>query len=186
MKHHGNQVFADVIDSYKEAYEYLGTKQAKMKMTREIVMEMKTVYKARFIRLEGRKWIEIPESLARDKVSHALRFALKKAQKTSKSLVSSGFVGKIASSAPKPCHKVETEPQQWVSIFPEKIDQFDNAPLLSLNVDYQTFSFRSIDDIMDPNDPFDTMRSDDLNAVLGGDVLTGSEYTLALTLAAGV
>jgi len=77
--HPGNRCFRELIESMVEPYERAFTKQDKMRFTRNIVATLKTKYNSRFLRRipnnASGSWQEISESMARDKVSHALRFA---------------------------------------------------------------------------------------------------------------
>lgn len=89
-KHKGNQIYRSKVLSY--AYKYdVASKQEKMKLTREIVDMMSQEYNSRFLRLmtsssndEGDQdgvWEIITDKQARDKTSHALRFAVKASHK---------------------------------------------------------------------------------------------------------
>ena len=75
-QHPGNQVFRQRIESWVSRYQNAANKQEKMKFTRQIVESMVAEYGTRFIKphLHG-AWVEISDQMARDKVSHALRFA---------------------------------------------------------------------------------------------------------------
>lgn len=77
--HPGNQKFRAMIDSFAEVYKGNHSKQDKMKITRTIVTAMKQRYNTRFIKRvklnEIDMWEQISDAIARDKVSHALRFA---------------------------------------------------------------------------------------------------------------
>lgn len=84
--HPGNQKFRSMIESFVEIYKGNHSKQDKMQITRRIVTAMKQRYNTRFIRRVKSNgcdmWEQISDSIARDKVSHALRFAanMKKAR----------------------------------------------------------------------------------------------------------
>ncbi len=77
--HPGNQRFREMIESFVEVYKGNHSKQDKMKITRTIVVVMKQRYNTRFIKRvkwNGTDmWEQISDAIARDKVSHALRFA---------------------------------------------------------------------------------------------------------------
>lgn len=75
--HHGNQIFRDVIFSYRRVYAQAWTKVDKMNLTKEIVNLLQTKHNARFLKCGNAVdvWEEISNQAARDKVSHALRFA---------------------------------------------------------------------------------------------------------------
>lgn len=74
-KSKGNQMFKERIEIMKVPYAAASTKQDKMKITKEIVAFMQLQFGSRFLKMEGDQWEEITEQAARDKVSHALRFA---------------------------------------------------------------------------------------------------------------
>lgn len=78
--HEGNRLFREVIFEYQETYAKATNKPDKMQITKEIVKKLQTNYNARFIKYvsegtDGSTWQEISNLAARDKVSHALRFA---------------------------------------------------------------------------------------------------------------
>lgn len=77
--HPGNQRFREMIESFAEVYKGNHSKQDKMKITRTIVAAMKQRYNTRFIKRVKSNgtdmWEPISDAIARDKVSHALRFA---------------------------------------------------------------------------------------------------------------
>lgn len=88
-KHRGNIIFRDKIISMTCEYRNASSKPARMKLTKIIVESLKMEYNARFLRSiesesnnnddgDGVTWEEISDQQARDKTSHALRFALKK------------------------------------------------------------------------------------------------------------
>jgi hypothetical protein len=74
-KHEGNLRFRQLIQDYVEPYQEATTKQEKMQITKEIVRHLQTVWSARFLKKVGSEWQEISTQNARDKTSHALRFA---------------------------------------------------------------------------------------------------------------
>jgi len=78
-KHPGNQKFRELIETMVGPYQETFSKQGKMRLTRQIVTTMKENFNARFLRrvsIEGADfWEEITDAMARDKASHALRFA---------------------------------------------------------------------------------------------------------------
>jgi hypothetical protein len=77
--HPGNKAFSSMIDTMVIRYQGASSKQEKMNITRDIVLNMKKQYNTRFLKksmVDGKEvWKEIPDQLARDKVSHAIRFA---------------------------------------------------------------------------------------------------------------
>lgn len=78
-RHPANKTFRDMIVSYAQVYSKAVTKQSKMQLTKEIVTTLQQSYNARFLQPSrcGRGWVEISDQVARDKTSHALRFAAK-------------------------------------------------------------------------------------------------------------
>lgn len=78
-KHTGNGIFRDLIVDYVATYNQASSKQDKMKLTKEIVSHLQRKYGSRFIKIHKKtgQWQEISDQVARDKVSHALRFAAK-------------------------------------------------------------------------------------------------------------
>lgn len=79
--HPGNKIFRQLVSRNVNLYVEAPSKRQKMKITQDIVQVMKTFYSARFLRKAGDQvWHEISDSLARDKVSHAIKFAAKHQQ----------------------------------------------------------------------------------------------------------
>jgi hypothetical protein len=76
-KHQGNRVFRQTISAFQDAYAKAASKQHKMNITKEIVQNLQAEHGSRFVKLQKGHWQEISEQMARDKVSHALRFAAK-------------------------------------------------------------------------------------------------------------
>lgn len=76
-KHAGNRLFRELIEDNVANYMMKDSKQEKMKITKQIVQTMRQKYNSRFLRHSGDEWQEISDQVARDKVSHALRFASK-------------------------------------------------------------------------------------------------------------
>lgn len=75
-KHPGNRLFREHIEATRFAYKSAKTKQEKMKITTDIVAYFKVKMHARFLKPTGNgQWVEIRDTKARDKVSHALRFS---------------------------------------------------------------------------------------------------------------
>lgn len=95
VSHQGSLNFRIVIDQYAAKYADAITKQEKMNVTKEIY-DMLGNKNARFLKINNKQskdkgWEELSSLLARDKISHALRFANreKKATATPKSTSSS-------------------------------------------------------------------------------------------------
>lgn len=74
-------MFRQEISSLTEKYLDCRSKTEKMQMTKDIVAIICKDHDARFLKLEGGVWVEISNQAARDKVSHALRFAASRALK---------------------------------------------------------------------------------------------------------
>ena len=80
-RHPGNQNFRVTISKWASRYTSAQTKSQKMKITAGLVVYMQTNFNSRFLKKSttnsGQEiWEEIPDKAARDKVSHALRFAI--------------------------------------------------------------------------------------------------------------
>lgn len=77
-KHGGNLVYRDWIEAKAPKYAESKTKQEKMRITTEIVTELKLTFGSRFLRCASHSsgWEELSASAARDKTSHALRFCV--------------------------------------------------------------------------------------------------------------
>jgi len=113
-KHAGNRVFRETIVAHQDAYAASQTKQNKMQITKNIVSSMQDQYGTRFVKLsaETGQWEEISNQVARDKVSHALRFAAKhnagsdKKQTSSKSNNKSSRRNSTMSSVPTRLRKL--------------------------------------------------------------------------------
>jgi hypothetical protein len=100
----GNALFRKLVEKYQDQYERCATKLQKMKITKKIISEIKSVGGARFLKQtnfkygkDGRvikktetrsiggdvtvprktpttiQWVEIPDHVARDRISHAFR-----------------------------------------------------------------------------------------------------------------
>lgn len=86
VSHEGSVRFRRIIDQYRERYcDDSTTKQQRMAITKEIVQKL--IKSARFLKYDSKDkvWKTISALAARDKVSHALRFAnLKENRKTGK------------------------------------------------------------------------------------------------------
>jgi hypothetical protein len=92
-KHHGNVVLRNKIFSLVPTYKTMknmtskaGKKKQATSIIRGIVNAMKAEHGSRFIRFktDGNYWEEITPSLARDKVSHAIRTVIRKEEKKSR------------------------------------------------------------------------------------------------------
>ena len=77
--HAGNRLFRERIDAMKEIYRMTKNKQGKMEITKNIVNYLKQTHSTRFLKRSANgSWAEISDQAARDKVSHALRFATRR------------------------------------------------------------------------------------------------------------
>lgn len=82
-RHPGNQRFREKIQVELPRYLQARSKQDKMKITKSIVQYITVKLGSRFLKAKsGGKWVEIDGQAARDKVSHALRFAARQQKKT--------------------------------------------------------------------------------------------------------
>lgn len=73
-KHSGNLRFGTIVHSFVDEYKSTQRRSEKIRITHEIVATVKR-YGGRFVTFDPilGKWEELPKSLARKKVSHALR-----------------------------------------------------------------------------------------------------------------
>jgi len=76
ISHFGSVHFREVIEGHRIQYQQATTKQEKMDITRNIVVVL-NLLSCRFLKYNSqlKGWQEISHIAARDKVSHALRFA---------------------------------------------------------------------------------------------------------------
>mmetsp|Transcript_8785 Transcript_8785/g.16768 ORF Transcript_8785/g.16768 Transcript_8785/m.16768 type:complete len:243 (+) Transcript_8785:119-847(+) len=82
-RHPGNQRFREKIQTELPRYLQARSKQEKMKITKSIVQYITVKLGSRFLKSKpDGKWVEIDGQAARDKVSHALRFAARQQKKT--------------------------------------------------------------------------------------------------------
>jgi len=83
VAHEGSKWFRKKIALNYERYQACTTKQEKMNITKDIVEELQQTKSSRFLKYdnESNSWREITQMAARDKVSHALRFASQKQEK---------------------------------------------------------------------------------------------------------
>lgn len=78
LNHAGNQVFRETIFSNLDRYDAARTKLDKSLVVTSIVDLLRSKSpNGGFVRLEGNQWYEIGDQLAREKVGHALRDAIK-------------------------------------------------------------------------------------------------------------
>jgi hypothetical protein len=79
----GSIRFRDIIDSYAEQYARAVSKADKMAITKMIYFKVSET--SRFLKFDDNEkaWVEINSMAARDKVSHALRFASRETRRAS-------------------------------------------------------------------------------------------------------
>jgi hypothetical protein len=77
--HEGNIIFRNVVRQNVERYRTARTKGEKMRIIKALFIHMKRDYQCRFVRPSSHGGFEeLSEVSARDKISHALRFVIKK------------------------------------------------------------------------------------------------------------
>ena len=183
-KHPGNLAYIDLIASYSGRYQQATTKQEKMRITKEIVSHMKNKYGSRFIKVKGQGWQEISDQMARDKVSHALRFANKgnddSSAKTSKRKNrhrrTSSNTTMASQSSKATVSSVDTEEVPVGSLRVHSIFQRQQAILRQMNDDINcdlevaTITSVSIKPAVPETVPcepeFNTLRSEDLDELM--------------------
>jgi hypothetical protein len=203
-KNPGNVIFRERIESGTKLYHAATSKQDKMKITRDIVTLMHVEYGSRFLKQHGKEWIEINNQMARDKVSHALRFAAKnlgiaakKLARTSQSSRKQSLASQISYES---THSSETSS---VSRDADDVDLLTSEPFIESKVedvpvstiymrqqliltnmqqksegyiDFQAFHSMSL---TGGNylleEKFDTLRSEDLNELLNEPMFTSHD-----------
>jgi hypothetical protein len=96
--HLGNRIFRAAIVAFRDLYSAARCKQDKMTITRAVVHKLRQEYGSRFVRFYDGQWEEISDVMARDKVSHALRFSLREG--------ASSLGGGTGRNSPKPVRKL--------------------------------------------------------------------------------
>lgn len=83
VNHPGSRNFRAVIDQYALKYNEAITKQQRMEVTKEIYDSL-GAQNGRFLKYNSKvkSWVELSSLLARDKISHALRFANRESAKS--------------------------------------------------------------------------------------------------------
>ena len=81
--HPGNCLFRAHIDKILPTYKLTKSKLEKMNITKRVVHDLKMNHKVRFVKFdeETASWIEVDSNIAREKVGHAIRFALRRQEK---------------------------------------------------------------------------------------------------------
>ena len=115
VSHPGSLNFRAVIDQYASKYQEAITKQEKMNVTKEIYDNLGS-QNTRFLKFNAavKGWEELSSLLARDKISHALRFANreKKSPSTSKPRAKKGHRRTGSDSSTSTLTTVATELSQ--------------------------------------------------------------------------
>ena len=109
--HPGNRLFRELIEEAKAPYKKAIDKATKMKITKNIVDRLHNDYGCRFVKFDTDLafWVELSRIESRDKVGHALRFAIKGAPKKS-------LTRRRRSSATKMAHRSKSSEDQRSSI----------------------------------------------------------------------
>lgn len=200
-KNPGNVIFRERIESGTTLYHGATSKQDKMKITRDIVTLMHANYGSRFLKQHGKGWVEINNQMARDKVSHALRFAAKNLGVTAKKLEShSSRKRSLASQISyESNHSSETSS---VSRDADDVELLTSEPLIESKnegvpvstiymrqqliltnmqqksegyIDFQAFHSMSLTGGNLLEDKFDTLRSEDLDELLNEPMFTSTD-----------
>lgn len=77
--HPGNRLFRSIIEDAKATYRNAADKATKMKITKSILDRLHNDHGCRFVKFDSElaEWVELTPSESRDKVGHALRFAIR-------------------------------------------------------------------------------------------------------------
>lgn len=194
-KHPGNVVFRERIERGTVPYVTAANKQEKMKITRDIVTAMQSKYGSRFLKQKGDAWVEINNQMARDKVSHALRFAAKnlpgnnnnsKSKKINKISQCKDSMESHYSTEDESSHSGHSSVASEGPIAKSLGDEAASAPLPSIfmlqqnilthlqsntdegQLDFHRFQAMSLGPLhLPPQNPeFNTLRSEDLDELL--------------------
>ena len=114
-KHTRNGLFRELINGMKATYDRATSKKQKMQITKDIVTFMKQECGSRFLKKLDKQqsscssspsslWVEIDDQTARDKVSHALRFANRQRYTTMKSTTPTTYL-QLRTLLPQPQQK---------------------------------------------------------------------------------
>jgi len=186
-RHAGNIAFRSVIESYKSKYMSANTKQEKMRITKEVVSTMKSKYNARFVKMQGDEWEEISDQVARDKVSHALRFAASK-QSYQTSITPFHLPSTVSTSSSSTESSVDALFRRQQELLSHQINL--QAPVaMDCNDDGDAEPENSIHTIRESQqnneeeDAFDTLRSEDLETILGQADISETEWKVVMNLA---
>ena len=84
LTHPGNRLFREVIEDAKGPYGVAVDKSTKMKITKSVLDCIQKEHGCRFVKFDSNSaaWVELTRVESRDKVGHALRFAIKRSQTT--------------------------------------------------------------------------------------------------------
>ncbi|KAL7568207.1 hypothetical protein ACA910_004208 [Epithemia clementina (nom. ined.)] len=113
--HPGNRLFRGMIEEAKAPYNKALDKATKMKITKNIVDRLHDELGCRFVKFDNSTaaWVELSRIESRDKVGHALRFAIKGSKNNSKNTRRST----VAKRGPKK-KSVVNQQQSWISTSP--------------------------------------------------------------------
>ena len=146
LSHYGSRRFRAVIEAHCNEYQQANTKQEKMSITRKIVGTLNRL-SCRFLKYneELQCWQEISHVAARDKVSHALRFANRKKDCVTKKELQS------FSSRPEKCESTSTfdELQKFGAL-----SEYEPTPILGqeeyepISLDNLNFSKQPIENLI--------------------------------------
>ena len=181
-KHPGNVIYKTLIEENTSRYAEAATKQDRMHITKEIVSTMQHKYKSRFIK--GDSFEVLAESKARDKTSHALRFAAQKAKEDASQLLhlssqadSHRSHRRVKSESSSSSHSDSTgspNPESVQSLYRRQqaiLDNIQNEPvaavaLSALSLVDSPNQVTRPDEEEEEEEKFDTLRSQDLRDLL--------------------
>lgn len=140
--HAGSRRFRNAIESYRQKYHEANTKQDKMKITKEIY-ESFCKSSSRFLKWNEtlRNWDELTSLEARDKISHALRFANRGLDKSSH--VNGRKKSKCSRHHRRSGSESSTSSGTTFSTIPELLED-NNKPIVSCFMDRQQFILSNI------------------------------------------
>lgn len=101
--HPGNRLFRKIIEETKPSYRNASDKLTKMKITKGVLDCLRKNHGCRFVKFDPdlTEWAELTPAQMRDKIGHALRFALRRSNHRSQSSESSLDSSGSASSVTK-------------------------------------------------------------------------------------
>lgn len=171
--HAGNQLYRAKIAAMADLYAAASAKNAKMKITKSIVSEMKESG-SRFLRAAASAggWTEISDQQARDKTSHALRFCAKHAKRNAAAAATAATTTNISHarrvSADTTASATDENPLQH---------QQQSGGVAAMPAETEQQKQQQAED------KFDTLRSHDLDAIFNEPVDGENEWDEVMTLA---